>query len=86
MEKIKPEGKLTVITDYGEGLSKVVDGVSMDTVRKLEAENKELRDALKDSAFYIEHGELVSRHEEGLCYTSVMNQNRRVLSRRKDGE
>lgn len=35
---IKPEGSLTIITDYGEGKSKVVDGVSMETVRKLEAE------------------------------------------------
>ena len=33
---INPEGKLTIITDYGAGKSKVVDGVSMETARGLE--------------------------------------------------
>lgn len=51
---IKPEGKLTVITDYREGLSKVVDGVSMETaikqaerIAELEVKLCETKQALK---------------------------------------
>lgn len=51
---------------------------------ELEEERDELREAVSHALFYLEHGEIASREEEGMCFTSVVNELRRLIN--KDGE
>lgn len=44
--KITKEGTMTIITDLGLGKSEEVDAVSLETARKLEEENRIMREAL----------------------------------------
>lgn len=44
---MEAEGKMTVVTDYGLGLSEEVDAVSLKTAMKVDEENSRLRGVLE---------------------------------------